>query len=137
MKETMIAGLSHKNALTVTEALTVPNVSPDFTAFSDMPPVFASAFMIAFFEATCIDLMRAHLDDSEHSVGIGFDLTHLAATPVGMEVRCEVILTECERGKLSFKVEAWDEKDLIGTGIHKRAIIKKDKFMERVQAKLQ
>ncbi len=135
MKDGLTTGLMHTASLLVTDNLTVPHVSPIFKAFSDMPPVFASAYMVGFLEATCIECIRGHLDAGEQSVGIYFDLSHIAPTPVGMQVIAKVEFIEKEGGKLTFRVEARDEQDLIGSGIHKRAIIDKEKFIDRVQAK--
>ncbi|MEN8131260.1 MAG: hypothetical protein ABFS45_13915 [Pseudomonadota bacterium] len=69
------------------------------------------------------------------TTGIYFDLSHVAPTPVGMQVIAEVELIEKEGGKLTFRIEVRDEQDLIGSGIHKRAIVNKEKFIDRVQAK--
>ncbi|WP_337660500.1 thioesterase family protein [Anderseniella sp. Alg231-50] len=81
MKDTLRPGLTHSAALEIDQSLTVPHVSSKLEAFGDMPPVFATAFMIAFIEATCIEAIAKHLDDGEHSVGTHVDVSHLAATP--------------------------------------------------------
>ncbi len=135
MQDSLKPGLTHQAALTVDESLTVPRVSPHLTAFSDMPPVFATAMMVGFIEATCIELMAPHLDAGEHSVGVHVDVAHTAATPVGMGVRAEVELTAVEGRILSFGVKAFDDAGPIGTGVHKRAVILTDRFMEKVAAK--
>lgn len=136
MKDSLLPGLAHWAALTVDESLTVPRVSPHLAAFADMPPVFATAMMVGFVEATCIELMAPHLDDGEHSVGIDVNLTHSAATPVGMGVRAEVTLSEVNGRILTFNVKAFDDAGPIGEGVHKRAVILKDRFMEKVAAKV-
>ncbi|MGB0411579.1 MAG: thioesterase family protein [Pikeienuella sp.] len=136
MKDSLLPGLAHWAALTVDESLTVPRVSPHLAAFADMPPVFATAMMVGFVEATCIELMAPHLDDGEHSVGIDVNLTHSAATPVSMGVRAEVTLSEVDGRILTFNVKAFDDAGPIGEGVHKRAVILKDRFMEKVAAKV-
>lgn len=135
MRESLKPGLSHAASLTVTEDLTVPRVSPHLTAFSDMPPVFATAFMVGFVEATCIELMAAHLDPGEHSVGIQVDLSHTAATPVGLTVRAEVELIAVEKRSLTFRVQVFDDQGPIGAGTHRRAVIAVDRFMDKVAEK--
>ena len=97
MKPTLAPGLTHEATLTVTDDLTVPHVSPHVAAFNDMPAVFATAYMVGFIEATCIECIRAHLDEGEHSVGTQVNVTHTAATPVGMTVTARVRLTEVDR----------------------------------------
>lgn len=135
MKDSLIPGLTHQAVLTVDDSLTVPQVSSHLTAFADMPPVFATAMMVGFIEATCIELMAPHLDDGEHSVGVNVEVSHTAATPVGMWVRATVELTAVEGRILTFDVKAFDDAGPIGGGVHKRAVIVRDKFMQKVAAK--
>ncbi|WP_299962340.1 thioesterase family protein [uncultured Roseobacter sp.] len=101
-----------------------------------MPPVFATAYMVAFLEATCIELLAPHLDEGEHTVGIHVDVSHVAATPVGMNVKAQVELVEIAKRTLTFKVFAYDESGLIGEGLHKRAVIHVGMFMAAVNSKL-
>ena len=114
MKPTLAPGLSHGASLCVTDALTVPKVSDAIAPFADMPPVFATAFMVAHVEATCISCLRGHLDDGEHTIGTRVDLSHTAATPVGMDVTASVELTEVDGRTLTFHVEVRDEAGPIG-----------------------
>lgn len=125
-------GLVHSETLMVTRELTVPAVSPALAEFADMPPVFATAFMVGFIEATCIALIRPYLEPGQHSVGTAIDVGHSAATPVGMMVMAEVELVEVEGRRLRFQVRARDEAGPIGEGMHERFIIDVAKFMDRV-----
>ena len=128
-------GLSHRLDLRVDQRLTVPFVSAAFTGFADMPPVFATAFMVAFIEWTCVEALRGHLGPDERTVGTHVDVSHVAATPIGMTVTAEVELVAVDRRKLRFKVSCRDEAGLIGEGYHERAVIQQEKFMARVLAK--
>ena len=101
-KPSLVLGLAHEAYLPVTLDLTVPEVSKRLTAFGDMPPVFATAFLVAFFETTCIECLRGHLEEGEHTVGTHVNVSHVAATPVGMRVRAKVELVGIERRKLYF-----------------------------------
>jgi fluoroacetyl-CoA thioesterase len=121
--------------LRVDESLIVPAVSEHFTGFADMPPVFASAFMVGFIEWACIEAIRPHLEPGEHTVGTHVNVSHTAATPVGMNVTAFVELTAVEGRKLTFRVICRDEAGNIGEGTHERAIINPEKFMSRVNAK--
>ena len=121
--------------LKVDESLVVPAVSEHFTGFADMPPVFATAFMVGFIEWACIEAIRPHLEPGEHTVGTHVDVSHMAATPVGMNVTAFVELIAAEGRKLVFRVTCRDEKDIIGEGTHERAVINPEKFMARVSAK--
>ena len=132
---TLHAGLQHAETIIVSDALTVPAVSDTFTGFGDMPPVFATAYLVGFVEWTCIELLRPHLASGEHSVGTHIDISHSAATPVGMEVTANVELIEVDARKLRFRVCCNDAKGPIGEGFHERALIDVGKFMARVKAK--
>ena len=128
-------GLRHSQSALVDAALTVPNVSTAFGAFQDMPPVFATAFLVGFVEATCIEALRPYLAAGQHTVGIHVDLSHSAATPIGMTVTADVELIAVEGRRLRFKVECRDDAEVIGAGFHVRAIIDTAKFLARVEAK--
>lgn len=135
-KPSLVSGLTHESVIAVTDDLTVPRVSARLSAFADMPPVFATAFMVAVMEATCIECLKEHLDDGVHTVGVRVDVGHSAATPVGMAVRTRVELLSIENRLLTFGVRAQDGAGLIGDGTHQRALIRPDTFMQRVEAKL-
>jgi fluoroacetyl-CoA thioesterase len=129
------AGLTLSRSIPVDASLTVPSVSPRFGGFADMPPVFATAFMVGFVEATCVEALRPYLLDGEHTVGTHIDISHVAATPVGLSVWAEVELIAIEGRKLSFRVRCFDDRELIGEGRHQRAIIRTSSFLAKVESK--
>jgi fluoroacetyl-CoA thioesterase len=135
MKDALIAGLTYEAEIIVTRDMLVPHFSDKLAAFADMPPVFATAMMVGFIEATCIECLRGHLNDGQHTVGTRVNVSHLAATPEGMKVRVSVELEHIDRRMLSFRVEAFDEMGLIGEGTHQRAIIDVERFMKKVHDK--
>jgi fluoroacetyl-CoA thioesterase len=100
-----------------------------------MPSVFATAFMVAFVEATCIEAVRDHLSEGEYTVGTLINLSHLAPTPPGMIVKTSVNLVEIKDRSLRFSVAVWDEKEVISDGWHERAIIDMSRFMAKVAKK--
>jgi len=100
-----------------------------------VPDVLASARMIYFIECVCAELLAAELPAGQGSVGIGFDLTHEAPTPIGMTIRASVELVEIDGRKCVFSVEARDATELIGRGRHTRAVIDQAKFLKRVAEK--
>jgi len=128
-------GLRGERTIVVGDGLTVPSIAPAFTGFADMPPVFVTAYMVGFVEWTCVEALRPYLGAHQRTVGTHVDMSHAAATPVGMRVSATVELVSVEGRKLRFKVECRDEVDVIGSGFHERAIIDFDKFMQRVQRK--
>lgn len=48
-----------------------------------------------------------------------------------MRVTAQVELVAVEGRKLRFKLECLDEKEIIGTGFHKRAVIDPARFLAR------
>ena len=125
----LTVGLTRQAVRTVTEDDAASRVSPL------VPSVYASARMIAFAETVCAELMAEHLAPTQTSVGTGFQFTHEAPTPIGMNVTMKVRLAELDRRKCVFTIEAFDEVDRITTGRHERFVIDRDKFLARVEQK--
>ena len=98
--------------------------------------VFATPAMIALMEAAAVAALKEHLEEGETSVGIRLEVSHTAATPVGMDVRAEAEVTEIDGRRIIFQVAAFDAKEKIGDGRHERFIVKTGKFMEKVRGKL-
>ena len=100
--------------------------------------VFATPMMIAAIENTAAGSVAGELEEGKTTVGTLVNVSHVAATPEGMEVRIETELTEiAPNGKiLTFKVAAYDEAGLIGEGTHQRAIVAKERFEQKAQSKL-
>jgi fluoroacetyl-CoA thioesterase len=128
-------GLKHKQSITVTPDLTVPSVSPHFAGFHDMPAVFATAFLVGFVEDTCVAALKPHLAAGQRSVGTHVDVSHSAATPIGMTASCAVELVEVDGRKFKFKVLCTDEKGPIGEGFHERYLIDLDRFLAKLGQK--
>lgn len=128
-------GLRHSERQTVTLRQTVPAVEPDWPGFRDMPAVFATAMMIGFIEQTCIQALRSYLSAGQHTVGTQIEVSHVAATPVGMTVTATVELIAVEGRSLLFAVSCRDDAGLIGEGTHRRAIIDLPRFLARLDQK--
>ena len=122
----MEAGIKNEKSIVVTDEVTASKVG------SGLLPVYATPSMIALMEGTCAESVQPYLAEGEGTVGVAVDIKHIAATPVGMTVRCESLLKEVNGKKLVFEVNVYDEKGLVGTGIHKRAIINNQAFMARL-----
>ena len=128
-------GLRYSETITVIEAMTVPAQARIFDPTTEMPPVFATANMIAFIEWACVHALAPYLGPQQRSVGTKLEVTHLAATPIGMQVTAEVELVEIDRVRLRFAVLCRDEVDAIGEGHHERMVIDYDRFMARLARK--
>jgi fluoroacetyl-CoA thioesterase len=135
MKDSLKPGLRATLTMRVASDMLVPRLAHFFPNFDDMPEVLATMAMVGFVESACLKCVSGHLDPDEHSVGVHVDVSHVAATPVGMEIRAEVELVAVEGRRLSFAVKVFDEAGLIGEGGHQRAVIAVARFLERVRAK--
>jgi len=100
-----------------------------------LPPVLATPRVISYLERTAHNLIFPLLDAGQTSVGTLVNLRHLAATPVGMQVRFRAELIEIDRRRLKFKIEAWDEVEKIAEGEHERFIIDQERFDGRLAEK--
>jgi len=105
------------------------------SAGSGLVPVFATPWMIALMENASVNAIQTCLAPGQTSVGTHVSIAHLAATPIGMQVRARSQVTAVDGRRVSFRVEAWDEKEKIGEGTHVRAIIDEKKFMDKVAQK--
>lgn len=125
----MEIGIKGREEITVTKEVTAARIG------SGLVEVFATPMMIALMENTCAQSVLPHLQAGESTVGTHVNVSHCAATPVGMKVYCESELIEVERRKLTFKVAAYDERGLIGEGVHERFVIDNEKFQAKINAK--
>ena len=98
--------------------------------------VYATPCMVALMEGAACEAISAALPEDKTSVGTQLNISHLAATPVGMEVRAEAEVIAVEGSAITFQVTAYDESGKIGEGTHKRAVITAQKFLDRTYAKL-
>jgi fluoroacetyl-CoA thioesterase len=128
-------GIRHSVQLCVDARLTVPALAGAFTGFRDMPPVFATAFMVGFIEWAAIEALRDRLPSGQKTVGTHIDVSHVSATPIGMTVTAEAELVAVNGRTLRFRVRCHDETGLIGEGSHERTIVDEAKFMKRMAAK--
>ena len=98
--------------------------------------VLATPVMINLIEAAALAAVEDHLPAGHQSLGIHLDVRHFAATPVGMRVTATAELTAVDGRILTFRVEARDEREVIGDGTHQRVAVNVSRFDERVQKKL-
>ncbi len=98
--------------------------------------VLATPWMIAFMERTSHRLLTCCLPEGYSSVGTHLDVRHLAATPVGATIRIRVEVLSLDGNRVNFSMEAWDDLEKIGEGIHERVVIEEARFLRRVQTKL-
>ncbi|WP_303798577.1 thioesterase family protein [Ruminococcus flavefaciens] len=98
--------------------------------------VFATPAMIALMENAACNALADFLEGDETTVGTALDVQHLSATPEGMDVTAEAVLTAVNGREFTFDVTSSDKAGLIGKGTHKRFLVYSGKFLEKTQSKL-
>ena len=116
------------------ETLVTPNNTADAVG-SGLVPVFATPYMVALMENAAVNAVQDHLEEGQGTVGTRLDVTHDAATPIGMKVWAEAEVTAVEGKKITLAVRAFDEAGPIGGGTHERFVITVDRFLAKAQAK--
>ncbi len=102
---------------------------------SGLAPVLSTPHLVALMENAAQAALNPHMAEGQSAVGTHIDMRHLAATPVGMDVRVRAELQEVEGRRLRFHIEAWDEVEKIGEATHERFIIDMARFMHGVEEK--
>jgi fluoroacetyl-CoA thioesterase len=97
--------------------------------------VLATPEMIRLMERTSLAAVQPYLAEGQQTVGVRVDVRHLAATPMGMAVTIRSELIKVDGRRLTFQVEASDEVEKVGEGIHERVIIDVNRFKERTERK--
>jgi fluoroacetyl-CoA thioesterase len=123
-------GLIGRTELTVGEEHTAPRIG------SGRVHVLATPVMINLFEAAALAAIEHLLPPGHQSLGTRLDVSHVAATPVGMRVKAEAEVTAVEGRMVTFRVAARDPRDLIGEGTHQRMVVNLERFDQRVQEKI-
>ncbi len=95
----------------------------------DFPEVFATSRMIALMELAAARCMKPLLTAGELSVGVGVDITHMAATQKGVEVTARATFSGMEGKLYGFTLEAFDAAGLVGKGRHTRAIVSTERLL--------
>jgi predicted thioesterase len=122
-------GLTGTAELVVGEQHTAPRVG------SGRIRVLATPVMINLIEAAALAAVEQSLPENHQSLGTRLDVTHVAATPVGMRVKATAEVVRVEGRVVHFRVRAEDERELIGEGTHERVVVNVDRFDRRVQEK--
>ena len=127
--EPLTIGLTAELKITVSEADTAARWG------SGLVPVYSTPALVGLMEAAAVQALDGQLAAGQTTVGGHIDVHHLAATPLGMQVRARAELSAVEGRKLIFQVEAWDEVEKIGQAVHERFVVDTERFMARVGQK--
>ena len=123
--DNLTIGMSAEIRLVVRKEMTVGHFVPG------MPFVYATPMMILHMEMVAGSSIASYLPADFVSVGMEVDVRHLAATPIGTEVRAIAAVKSIDLKSVLFEVEAWNEVRKIGEGTHRRGIVNVDEFEKR------
>jgi predicted thioesterase len=128
MKPSLRPGTTHVRRVTVDRARTIGFMG-------DEARTYATPSMILDIEHSCRELIIAHADPGEDSVGMEISVKHLAPTLMDMTVEITVKVAAVEGRKVTFEVNVRDDLDEVGSGTHARFVVDKAKTLERIKAK--
>ena len=128
MKPTLAPGLTTTREFAVDRERTI-----DF--MGEEARVYATPMLVRDIEVTCRELLLAHLDPGEDSVGTRVEIDHLAATLLGMKVAITATLAELKGRAAIFDVSATDGLDTICRGRHARFIANVEQVKQRLKQK--
>ena len=129
MDTILVPGITGAASTRVTQANTAQALG------SGAVPVYATPALVALVEQAAVDALAPHLPPGSTTVGVRIDVQHLAATPIGMEVRAQATLRAQEGRTLILDVAAHDDIELIAQGVHERVLVDQQRFMARVMSK--
>ena len=121
---------THSVSVTVEENMTAQWVG------SGTVKVLATPCMVALMEKAAMELAATALLPTQTTVGTAVNVSHIAATPVGMRITATATLLRHEGKLFTFSVTASDEAGVIGEGTHTRAAVDTERFEQRANAKL-
>ena len=124
-------GLTGSAEIVVGEEHTAPRVG------SGHVRVLATPVMINVMEAAALAAIEHLLPVGHQSLGTHLNVGHYAATPVGMRLRATAEVSKIDGRNIEFSVAAFDEKERVGAGTHRRVVVNVERFDQRVQAKLE
>lgn len=122
----MEIGLKHESVTYVSNANSAKTLGS-----GDMD-VFATPAMVALMENAAMLAVAEVLPEGEATVGTQMNTSHIKASPIGAMITASAELVEVDGRKLTFKVKAWDDKGVIGEGVHTRFIVNRERFLSRL-----
>ena len=125
MKEDLKKGLQGEVLIETTNDMAPPHLAEKGTF------VYSTPSMVGHMERASLEAIRDFLDEDETSVGVNVNISHIAATKIGETVRVISKVLKVEQRRITFSVEAYNEKEKIGEGTHQRVIIKKKRFEKK------
>ena len=121
-----------KKGLTATARTVVSQENTALKMGSGDLEVFATPAMVALMEQAAMMAVAEVLDEGATTVGTEMNCSHIKASKLGAQITATAVLTEVEGRKLTFAVKAWDEKGVIGEGVHTRFVVDRERFLSKL-----
>ena len=128
MKDSLKSGTTHTEKMLVDRERTIAFMGDELR-------VYATPRMCLDIEQTCRQLLLAHHDAGEDSVGARIEIDHLGPTLVGQTIAVTARVAELALPRVVFEVEVKDEIDTVGKAKHVRYVVDKAKQGERLKRK--
>lgn len=106
-------------------------------ACSGALPVYGTPFMVALMEKAAWTSIAPYLQPGESTVGTALNLSHLSATPLGVKVWAESVVTQVDGKRIVLQVTAYDQAGKIGEGTHERFVVTDERFLAKAARKLE
>ena len=103
---------------------------------SAVPGVLATAWLVWFMEHAARNAILPFMDKDEDSVGTHLEIEHSAPTPVGFEVVCQAKVIQVDGKAITYQIESRDDQGKIGQALHKRYVVSKSRFADKVNRKV-
>jgi predicted thioesterase len=129
MSENLASGLTKTARITVDDSRTI-------SFMGDEGRVYATPELVRDIEHTCRDLLLEHIDEGQDSVGTHIDVSHIAATPIGMWVDITVTVNSVDGRAVTMEINAQDPVEQVCRGSHSRFIVDVEKTIERLRKKV-
>jgi predicted thioesterase len=130
MKATLAAGLEATTTITVDRERTI-------SFMGEAARVYATPALVRDIELAARELVLAHLDPGEDSVGTRIEVDHLAPTLPGMQVALTLRVAAVNGRALTLEVTGHDGVDAICRGRHQRFVVDVRTTEARLAAKAQ
>ncbi len=122
MKDELKAGLEGEWVVETTPEMAAAHIAGEGIL------VYSTPAMVGHMERAAVEAITPYLDDDAISLGVRVEISHIAGTRIGETVHTAARLVEIEGRRLTFTVEAFNEREKIGEGRHQRVVVKRDRL---------
>ncbi|NLP26453.1 MAG: thioesterase family protein [Clostridiales bacterium] len=125
------------NNITIGKANTIVDKNNTANAVgSGSLEVFATPMMVALMEKAAVNALVDFLDEGETTVGTGINITHVSASPIGIEITATAEVIDVKGREITFKLSVSDSVGLIGEGTHTRFVVDAERFQSKTNSKV-